>query len=250
MFLQLFGNAVSNELTITITSSANVDKTVTSLTANFGENGKAVKMLRYLDANGKWVVLKANNGEITFSDLVLKPGVNTVKTYFVLKPQVGVANGSALSFSFASLNDGAGGQVPTSGKLPKSLNVGLVNSDTQATVITSEWIGYMSQSITVLSPTSYTIGGVYYVGNLIIKGPSNARFHSIKLRNPYMGVKFLVWNNSEWVINFFGPDYKILAADVNWNSDYVTLKNLPPTGNNLKVDTYNNESTPKSRQDI
>lgn len=234
----IIGNAVSNELTITINNSASVNKTLPTLTANFGANGSAVKMLRYLNSDGKWVVLKASNGEIVFNNLVLKPGVNTIKSYFALKPQVGVANNSKLEFSFTGLNDGENGLVPNSGKFPNALPVGTVNASVQATVVTSEWIGASDQSITVLPPTGATVGGAYYVGNLMLTGPANARLYSIKLKNPYASVKTLIWNNPGWVINFFGPDYEILVDMVNWYSDYVVLNNLP-IGNGVKIGSNN-----------
>jgi len=192
----IIGNAVSNELTLTINNSASVNKTLTSLTANFGVNGSAVKMLRYLNSDGKWVVLEANNGEIVFSNLVLKPGVNAIKSFFALKPQVGVANNSKLEFTITGLNDGAGGKVPATGNFPNTFVVGTVNASVQPTVLTTDWWGQMLSPEMILQPGGETLGAMYAVLNLRIEGPGDVKIGEIKLKNPYASYKDLIFNQN------------------------------------------------------
>lgn len=240
----IIGNALSNELTFTINNSASVDKTLTSLTANFGVNGSAVKMLRYLNSDGKWIVLKANNGEIVFSNLVLKPGVNTIKSFFALKKQVGVVNNSKLEFTITGLNDGAGGKVPATGKFPNTLAVGTVDASVEPTVLTTDWWGQMLSPEIILQPGGETLGPMYAVLNLRIDGPGDAKIGEIKLKNPYFSYKDLTFNESllkisinsvfknisnyRWQENKFlivsSPNESIFKANFSNNKYYVHLE--------------------------
>lgn len=222
----MIGNTVSNDIIIGLTNSSAVAKTaIFSLT--FGANGSAVKMLRYQAANAAdgtgWTVLPANAGTVTFSNFSMQPGTTTLRARFALKEVVGVANGSALSISFSSLNDGEGGVLPIGSAWQPAVNAGTVDADTQATKFTSEWLGYMSQSALTLGPNGTGTSSNYIVSNIKVSGPGNARVASLKLRNPYGNV--LIWDNSSWkFVNTIS--YSINPSGINWFSDFVKI-NFP-----------------------
>ncbi|MBK8953713.1 MAG: hypothetical protein IPM85_17250 [Chitinophagaceae bacterium] len=112
-------------------------------------------MLRYQAASAPdgtgWTVIPASAGTVTFSNFVLLSGTTTLKVRFALKENVGVANGSSLSISFSSLNDGEGGTLPIGGAWQPAVAAGTVDAVTQATKFTTEWLGYMSQSALYMS---------------------------------------------------------------------------------------------------
>jgi chitodextrinase len=215
-------NALSNPLMITINNTSGTGKTFTSLIASFGVNGNAVKMLRYSLNNGSWNVLPVSSGNVTFSNITLQSGLNTFNCYFSIKEIASVANGSALTFTFTSLNDGAGGNVPTNGSFQYSLAVGTVNSSTQATKITSDWIGYMSQSALTLSAGAVlTNTAVMYNVDFKATGPNGAKLGSVKLKNPYGNQ--IYFDNTNWKFSDTSNSTFIPEANINWSGDSVVI---------------------------
>lgn len=217
----MIGNTVSNEINIALSNTSATAKTAT-FSISFGTNGAAVKMLRYQAANAPdgtgWTVIPASAGTVTFSNYTLQPGTTTLRARFALKEVVGVANGSALSISFSSLNDGEGMTMPIGGSWQAPVAAGTVDALTQATKLSTEWLGYMRQTLLSLDPGGSSNASNYLVSNAKVTGPSDARVASIKLRNPYGNA--LIWNNSSWKINLGGPDYSVSAS---WTGEYVKL---------------------------
>lgn len=214
----MIGNTVSNEFQIQLGNNAATSKTAT-FSLSFGANGSAVKMIRIKGTPAPaWTVGIVTGGLVTFSNVTLHPGTTNLQAVFALKEAVGVANGSALSISFSSLNDGEGMTMPIGGSWQAPVAAGTVDANTQATKLSTEWLGYMSQSPLVILPNGTATAVNYNVTSVKVSGPGNARIISVKLRNPY--ASSLIWNNSSWRTNFGGPDY---VVSVNWNGDYVKL---------------------------
>lgn len=234
----IIGNAVSNVLTININNSTSGTKTLKSLVANFGTNGNAVKMLRYQLNGNAWNVITASNGNITFNNLTLNAGVNTLTCYFALKANVGVANGSALSFTFTSLDDNEGGQVPTNGAFQNSLSVGTVNANTQATVFLTDWLGTMSKPAATILAGSSGRRPIYNVQNLKMSGPGNVRWGSIKLKDPYAIFNKITWDNNSFAMTIGTGDKYI--SQYSWNNNIISMV-LPNDNNSIICDgnSYN-----------
>ncbi|MBK6936350.1 MAG: hypothetical protein IPH18_05275 [Chitinophagaceae bacterium] len=140
----MIGNTCSNEFSVQLSNNTAVAKTAT-FSINFGANGSAVKMLRYqsaaaVDGTG-WTVVPLSAGTVTFSNFTLLYGTTTLKARFALKENVGV-NGSSLSISFSSLNDGEGGTLPIGGTYQPAVNAGTVD-EYSSQKFTTEWLGYM-----------------------------------------------------------------------------------------------------------
>lgn len=232
----IIGNAVSSKLRIKV--NADMAKTLPSLTADFGVNRVAVKMLRYSLNGAPWVVLKAENGKVIFSNVSLKAGENIFDCYFSLKVNVGVADGSALTFSITSMNDGEGGTLPKSGSFPSALQVGSVNVNTAPTIITTSWNGHMYLNTKVFGPIemnpnkNFSESGLYQAIAIKATGPGGARFSSIKLKNPYASFTALEFNNNSWVTYTSGTGYSSYIVNNYWQNDYVIL--------NIPTDTLNN----------
>lgn len=216
-------NAVSSQLTVVLNNSAASVKSATSLIASFGSAGSAVKMLRYqLNGDTKWNILPVTNGNVNFGGINLQPGTNTFICYFAIKVNAGVTNGSALSFVFTSLDDGAGANVPIGGLFQPAVSLGTVNSVTQATVLTTEWAGVMSVPGIVLTQDGTTRTTLFSVTNVRATGPAGARLVSLKLKNPYHVFSGLLFDNSTWAILIQGGPDKNIPNTV-WQNEYVTL---------------------------
>lgn len=233
----IIGNAVSSKLRIKV--NAEKMMSLSSLTASFGEYGLAVKMLRYSLNGSPWVVLKAEDGKVNFKNALLASGENTFDCYFSLKPNVGVANGSALTFSITSMNDGEGGGLPKGGSFPSPLQVGSVNANTAPTIITTSWNGHMYINTFLMSPkehnpnSNFSEKGLYQAIAIKATGPAGARFSSIKLKNPYSSFTALEFNNNSWVLGTLGGSiYYTKILNNFWQNDYVIL--------NIPTDTLNN----------
>lgn len=220
----IVGNAVSSKLTMVVNNSSSSAKVDTSLTASFGQYGSAVKMLRYSLNGGGWVVLPASNNSVTFSNVTLQPGNNTFECYFALKPNVGVPNGSPLTFSFTTMNDGEGATLPKGGSFPAAVAVGGVNANVQPTIITSNWNGYMfGNAIALPDPSSGGVIGIYQSIALKATGPAGARFVSIKLKNPYTAFSGMIFGYQNiWKYELsdgIGRD----VSNYFWQNEYITL---------------------------
>jgi len=186
------GNSLSNEMSFTINSTST--KTLKSLVASFGENGKAVKMLRYSLNGDDWKIIKAVNGKINFENLSLKSGENSFKAYFSLLPNTNVSNGSALSFSFVSLDDGEGGTTFSSGKFPAALDVGSVNTSVPATVINTGWFSYLRVPALVATRDAEADIMIHVI-QLQMTGPAPAKIVSVKFNNPYTAFNAISGND-------------------------------------------------------
>ncbi len=233
----IIGNAVSSKLRIKV--NAEKMMSLSSLTASFGEYGLAVKMLRYSLNGSPWVVLKAEDGKVNFKNALLASGENTFDCYFSLKPNVGVANGSALTFSITSMNDGEGGGLPKGGSFPSPLQVGSVNAAVQPTVIISNWNGYMFGNAVALPSNTIGLPGIYQSIALKANGPAPARFASIKFKNPYASFTGMVFGYQNiWKYQLNVGEGKDVTSFV-WENDYVTL-NLPNEAI-IKTDGSNND---------
>lgn len=232
-------NAVSNQLTIIINNGAAVAKSATSLIASFGPAGSAVKNLRYSLNGGSWKILPVASGNVDFAGINLQPGTNTFICYFAVKVNAGVANGSALSFQFTSLNDGSGANAPVGGSFQASIPVGTVNSSTQATALSTAWFGSMRNPNVILGSGVSGRDPVYLVQNLRASGPAPARWGSIRLKNPYSGFAGLVFDNSSWAMTIGTGDKTI--TNYLWQSEYINLT-LPNDNNSITANgtTYNN----------
>jgi hypothetical protein len=220
----MIGNTCSNEFTIQLSNNAAVAKTAT-FSMSFGANGSAVKMLRYQAATAPdgtgWTVIPASSGTATFSGLTLQPGTTTLRARFALKEVVGVANGSALSISFSSLNDGEGMTMPVGGTWQDPVAAGTVDALTQATKLSTEWNGAMAQSALFVGAGGTATALNYNVGNVKVSGPGNARVASIKAKNPYGNL--ITFDNASWLTNVDGTGYAINQSNITWSSDYVKI---------------------------
>ena len=232
----IIGNAESSKLKIKV----NADRVVSlsSLTASFGEYGSSVKMLRYSLNGAPWVVLQAEDGKVNFKNVLLASGENTFDCYFSLKPNVGVPNASALSFSIISMNDGEGGTLPKGGNFPVGISVGSVDANTQATKLISNWTGRMINPALRMSSGSSTNGLLYYVINLKVSGPAPARWYSVKLQNPYSSFNKLTFFDSLWALSI-GKGNKYLKNSF-WDKDYIYML-LPDENNIITSDGLGNE---------
>lgn len=216
----MIGNTNSGYYKITLPNTSSTPQMLRSLRINFGTT--AIKMQRTQtwaspDGTG-WEKITAINGTVIFNDLWLNPGITELKAVFSLKENVGVPNGTSISISFDQMLDAQGGVLPIGGSWQSAVNAGTIDANTQATKLTTEWLGYMAQSPVTIAPNGTATLPNYNVTNVKVSGPSDARVASIKLRNPYGNA--LIWNNSSWKINLGGPDYVVSA---NWNGDYVKL---------------------------
>lgn len=238
----IIGNAVSNELTFKVNAAS--AKTFKSLMGSFGENGKAVKAIRYSLNNSEWKVLKVVDGKVNFENISLKSGENIFKTYFSLKPETGVANGASLTFSFIKLDDGESGTTFSSGKFPEAVNVGSVNSSIQATVVKTGWFSYLRTPGLVVDK-----GGeaniMIHVLQLLMTGPAPAKISSVKFSNPYTAFNAINGNDLRFLENWsfdlndagrtdFKPDVS------NQNSFIVSFpdKGIPTNGAYQRVSIF------------
>lgn len=197
----IVGGAQSWKIIIPLENTSSATKTLKSLKADFGPNGQAVKMLRYKTDTSRWIKSMAtgSTGQVTLRDLALSPGVNNIEAYFSLKSEVGgVANGQPLTLSFVSLDDGEGAGLPSNGAFPAGVNVGSVDAVTPATEIV---LNYPFTVLTLLggisrSPHSGNSQTSIFSFYFKLKGPSQVRLHSIKLKNPYVsfpGLAYTLW---------------------------------------------------------
>ena len=234
----IIGNAVSSKLTIKVNNSSNTTKTLQHLLATFGENGTAVKMLRYSLNGAAWKKVDVANKNIALINVAFDPGENILECYFALKVNVGVANGSALSFKIFDIKESDGSHFPKSGSFPEAVQVGTVDAVTQPTVITSSWNGEMYLNTVTLSPKennpngNYSETGLYQAIGIKATGPAGARFASIRLKNPYTAFTGLEFNNSSWVTFTTGVQYYSNIINYSWQNNYITLT--------LPNDSYNN----------
>ncbi len=236
----IVGNAVSVKLSIKLENKAGGIKTLDTLKANFGEYGKAVKMLRYLDVKNSWVKLTADNGKITFTNLLLSAGENTIICRFSLKQNVGgVANGSPLNFSITSINDGDYATLPMGESFPAPISVGSVNGSTMPTIITTNWYGKMDASIVSISPNAAGYLDIYSSVMVKATGPIGAKFKSIKLKNPYASTGMLFGYQDKWSYALADGVGKFVKS-FYWEGDNINL--IMPEEANLATDgiTFNN----------
>lgn len=238
--LKIIGNAVSNELTISINNLASSEKTLSSLVADFGAGSKAVKMLRYSLNGSDWNIIKASaDGKIIFENLKLKAGENILKTFFSLKPQVGVADNTNLSFSFTSLNDGEGGELPTTGKFASAVNVGAVSTKTP-TVFVNNIHAHLRDIPLSLAKDATGTTTVNWI-QFQLSGPVPARLVSAKFKNPYTSFNGVSGNDfkltSEWktVLNN-GVAQNFEVSNANSETFTVSFSNLGiPTGSGWQM---------------
>lgn len=240
----IIGNTVSNELVFKINSSS--PKTFKSLIASFGENGKAIKMLRYSLNGGAWKVLSANNGQINFENISLKAGENIFKAYFSLKSETGVANDAPLYFSFIKLDDGEGGTVFSSGKFVEPLNVGSVNSSIQATVVKTGWFSYLRTPGLIMDSGSQTEIMIHVI-QLLMTGPAPAKISSVKFVNPYSAFNAVNGNDfrfsENWSLDLNDAGRINFDPEVsNQNTFTVSFpeKDIPTNGNYQRISIFAN----------
>lgn len=226
----IVGGAQSWKIILPLENKSSANKTLKSLKLNFGEYGKAVKMLRYKSDTSRWIKSMAtgNTGEVELTELVLKPGINNIEAYFSLKSDVGgVANGSPLSLRITSINDGEGARLPIGGAFQVPLNVGTVDAITAPTEFV---LSYPTTVLTLLGSIPISSGGTSnetYTFSFYfkIKGPSQVRLHSLKLKNPYASFQGLVYTNWVFDDNRVGADHYENINNVVWENGqkFVTL---------------------------
>ena len=254
-------NAVSNQLTTKFQNLSSQSKVLKSAKANFGPNGKAVKMLRYKNAAGRWVVLTptGETGEVEFKNLPFTPGVNTLVSYFAIKEASGVSNGAALSFRFTSIDDGEGGTLPSEGSFEGPLNVGSVNSVTPPTFISAEGVTMITLGGHIISTPGAASSQTSLFGLAFqLKGPDGARFHSLRLKNPFAAFQGLEFDPNSWVFddNRVGADHYEHVTPPVWESNKFVTLTFPVldyskivsdgtkyNGYNIRVSIKNNSST-------
>jgi len=236
------GNSLSSEMSFTINSTS--AKTLKSLVASFGENGKAVKMLRYSLNGGDWKIIKAVNGKINFENLSLKSGENSFKAYFSLLPNTDVSNGSALSFSFVSLDDGEGGTTFSSGKFPDALNVGSVHTSVSATVIKAGWFSYLRVPALVAAKDAEADMMIHVI-QLQMTGPAPAKIVSVKFVNPYTAFNAISGNDfkftDSWSFDLNDANRLEFKPDVsNQNTFTVNFpsKDIPCNGTYQRISIF------------
>lgn len=228
----IIGNCQSDTLRLKIKNLSAVNKVLPSLSASFGVNGVAVKMLRYRSSDtSAWKVLPAKNGVITFENLMLSPGENDLKSLFSIKAYPGVSDDAPLTFTFVSMDDGEGGGIPKGG-FPAQVSAGKVNSHTMPTTISSS-LGWMFTSIhggLVFDPGDFGTGAIHAVINIRLSGPGPAKLISLRLKNPYAAFTGMEWgyadpNNDfkKWAINTDGSVSCNEEVDYHWQGDYINL---------------------------
>lgn len=265
----IVGNAQSNKLSIQIENTSSVTKTLKSLKANFGENGTAVKMLRYKSSDSRWTKSMAtgNTGEVEIREVVLQPGMNNLEAYFSLKKDVGgVANGKALTLQFTSLDDGEGAKLPVGGSFQSPINVGSVDANTEPTEIVENKVTFVALLGNIIASThgSYSQISIFSL-NFKVQGPAGARIHSLRLKNPwwtFQGLEFdpngwrfddnrmdgspyetitnFVWEaqNKFVTLNFSNLDYSKIVSDGNKYNGYNIRESIR-NNSNVIFDTEN-----------
>ncbi len=226
----IVGNAQSDTLRIKIKNLSSKSKVLPSLSANFGANSRAVKMLRYrFSDTSKWIILQAQNGLVTFQNLLLAPGENEFKAIFSIKPYPGVADNAPITFAFKTMDDGEGGSAP-SGGWPAEIPVGNVDAHTAPTTLQLGWMSYSFSGALSISPGFSGTFGINSVINLKLSGPAPARVVSLKLKNPYAEFIGMEWgypdpNNDfhQWIFNKDFVSCYEEVANFYWQKDFINL---------------------------
>lgn len=241
---KIIGNAVSNELTISINNLASIEKTLSSLVADFGAGSKAIKMLRYSLNGGDWVVVKEENSKIVLRDLKLKSGQNILKAYFSLKPQVGVADNTNLSFSFTSLNDGDGGGVPASGKFASAVNVGSVSTKAP-TLFRNNIHAHLRDPLLAVAKGGSGTAMVNVIQFQLI-GPAPAKLYSVKFQNPYTAFNVVSGNDfrftKDWSMSLNNGgivSFEVSSSTAGTFTATFPSINIVPDGNWQLISVFN-----------
>lgn len=223
-------NTQSDTLKLKIVSTASATKTLDSLVVDFGENGEAVKMLRYRQADtASWTILQPSDTKIKFTNLTLVPGENIIPAIFAIKkdPPANITNNAPLTLKVVSIDDGEGGTRAIE-DFAQAIPVGSVNTVTEPTYIDPTF-GMQYGTIygnTSLGPNGQTEGSM---ASIMFKfsGPSGAKIKSVRLYNPYHEFQGLVY--SDWRTQHFNQDSTVPGESFNnattWSEGqkYLTL---------------------------
>lgn len=239
-------NTQSDTLKLKIVSTASATKTLDSLVVDFGENGEAVKMLRFRQEDtASWTIIQPSGTMIKFTNLTLAPGENIIPGIFAIKknPPSNIVNNAPLTLKVVSIDDGEGGTRAIE-DFPQATPVGSVNTVTEPTYIDPSF-GIQYGAIygnTSLGPNGQTEGSI---ASIMFKfsGPIGAKIKSVRLYNPYHEFTGLVYSNWKYShVRNISNYYDNFNSSLYWElgQKFLTLYFTNTTQDELELNQWGN----------